>query len=348
MTDEKFDLSIIIPTYNSVQYLDECIESILISGIGFKYEVLFGIDGCDVSLKYFKEKELPKNFKVFLFTENGGPYTIKNTLATLSKSNTLLFFDSDDIMGELMIGNTVSNIGKYTCIKSKLVNFNNNSGNIDIKRSKSYGEGVFSIRKDTFISMNGFEPWICAADSDFMNRIYKSKVSVLYTQDIMFYRRLHNSGLTTRPDTGFRSILRSKYSRIIKQKVGPGNPQKLNTREFTELSLISGDVEFTINSDLIVKKRDDIVGKLLQNGEPRKRVEPREINYEEVNKNKNIKENTVNKNTKLIPKNRQELIDSKKNSGSLNSTSKNMFNNKPNRRLDLPNVNLGRDNLRIN
>lgn len=348
MTDEKFELSIIIPTYNNVQYLDECIESILISGSGFKYEVLFGIDGCDMSLKYFKEKELPKNFRVFLFTENGGPYTIKNTLVTLSRSNTIMFFDSDDIMSELMVGNTIENISKYVCIKPKLINFNDNSGNIDHKRSKQFGEGVFSIRKDVFLNMNGFEPWICAADSDFMGRLYKTKVSILHTPQVMFYRRIHSVGLTSRPDTGLRSILRSKYARISKQKVGPGNPQKLNTRESTELSLISGDVKFTISSDLIMKKQDDIVGRLLQNGEPRKQVEPREINYEEINKNKNIKENTVNKHTKLTPKNRQELIDSKKNSGSLNNTSKNMFNNKPNRRLDLPNVNLGRDNLRIN
>jgi glycosyltransferase involved in cell wall biosynthesis len=347
MNDNQYDVSIIIPTFNNVQYLDECIDSILVSGNGYKYEVLFGIDGCDKTLEYFKSKQLPENFKVFLFTENGGPYTIKNTLASMSKSNTLLFFDSDDIMGELMIGNTISNISKYTCIKAKLLNFNNDSGNIDVKRSKSYGEGVFSIRKETFISMNGFEPWICAADSDFMNRIYKSKVSVLYTQDIMFYRRLHNSGLTTRPDTGFRSILRSKYSRIIKQKVGPGNPDKLNVRNCIHISELNGNVEFTKSPELTTRSSINIVGGLIKTGEPRKRVEVKEINYVSVNKTAPIKETTQVKNNKLTPKNRQELIDTKKNNTSLNNTSKNMFKNKPNRKLDLPSINLGRDNLRI-
>jgi glycosyltransferase involved in cell wall biosynthesis len=348
MNNNLFDLSIIIPTFNNVEYLDECIDSILISGEGFKYEVLFGIDGCDKSLEYFKNKKLPENFKVFLFTENGGPYTIKNTLSSMSESNTLLFFDSDDIMDEKMIPNTISNSDKYTCIKVKLVNFNNNSENIDMKRSKSYGEGVFSIKKETFISMNGFEPWICAADSDFMNRIHKSKISILYTQEVMFYRRLHDFGLTARPDTGLRSILRSKYSRMIKQKMGHGNPDRLNIRECKEISLILGPVEFTKTQELLLHKRIDVVGKLLQNGQPRKQVESKEINYDLINKDKSPKQSGPVKNSKLPPKNRQELINSKKNNGSLNSTSKNMFNNKPNRRLDLPNVNVGQDNLRIN
>jgi glycosyltransferase involved in cell wall biosynthesis len=348
MNNEKFELSIVIPTYNNTQYLDECIDSILSSGDGFKYEVLFGIDGCDKSLEYFKNKTLPENFKVYLFTENGGPYTIKNTLASISQSDTLMFFDSDDIMNNLMISNTLTNIKKYTCIKPKLINFNEDSGNINLSRSKLFGEGVFSIVKSTFISMNGFEPWICAADSDFMGRLYKSKVSMLHTPEVMFYRRLHSYGLTSRPETGFRSILRSKYARISKQKVGPGNPNKLHIREFSDVSLITGPVEFTKNSELDSRSNLNIVGQLLRPGEPRKRVEPKEINYDSVNKNEGIKQNTVIKNNKLTPKNRQELIDSKKNSNSLNSTSKNMFNNKPNRRLDLPNVNLGRDNLRIN
>jgi hypothetical protein len=265
----------------------------------------------------------------------------------MSESNILLFFDSDDIMDEKMIPNTISNSDKYTCIKVKLVNFNNDSGNIDMKRSKSYGEGVFSIKKETFISMNGFEPWICAADSDFMNRVYKSKIPTLYTQEVMFYRRLHNLGLTARPDTGLRSILRSKYVRIMRQKMGHGNPDRFNIRECKEISLILDPVDFTKTQELVLHKRIDVVGKLLQNGQPRKQVEPREINYNLINKDKSPKQSGPIKNGKLPPKNRQELID-KKNTGTLSSTSRNMFNNKPNRKLDLPNINVGRDNIRIN
>lgn len=347
MKNNLFDLSILIPTYNNVQYLDECIESILTSGNEYSYEVLFGIDGCEKSLEYFRNRVLPDNFKVFLFTENGGPYTIKNTLASISNSNTLMFFDSDDIMGDLMIGNTINNIKSYICIKPKLVNFNDDTGNIDTKRSKLFGEGVFSIRKDVFMSMNGFEPWICAADSDFMGRLYKSKVPILHTPDIMFYRRIHSSGLTSRPDTGLRSILRSKYARISKQKVGPGNPDKLHTRYFEDVSSVSGPVEFTQNLELTPKSSINIMGQLLKTGEPRKRVEPKEINYNTVNKNKVVDGNSPKPNSKLIPKNRQELIN-KKNNESLGFTSKNMFKNKPNRKLDLPNINIGRDNLRVN
>jgi len=153
--------------------------------------------------------------------------------------------------------------------------------------------------------------------------------------------------LTTRPDTGFRSILRSKYSRIIKQKVGPGNPDKLNVRNCIHISELNGNVEFTKSPELTTRSSINIVGGLIKTGEPRKRVEVKEINYVSVNKTAPIKETTQVKNNKLTPKNRQELIDTKKNNTSLNNTSKNMFKNKPNRKLDLPSINLGRDNLRI-
>jgi hypothetical protein len=89
------------------------------------------------------------------------------------------------------------------------------------------------------------------------------------------------------------------------------------------------------------------VGGLIKTGEPRKRVESKEINYDSINRTSPTKETVQVKKNKLTPKNRQELIDVKKNNTSLNNTSKNMFKNKPNRKLDLPNINLGRDNLRL-
>ncbi len=83
---------------------------------------------------------------------------------------------------------------------------------------------MFSIRKDIFDYMNGFEPWMCAADSDFMARLYGLKqYRFKFTNKINFYRRIHKNGLTSRPDTGMGSKLRAHYGKLARQRnsIGP-------------------------------------------------------------------------------------------------------------------------------
>jgi glycosyltransferase involved in cell wall biosynthesis len=77
-------LSIIIPTFNNVNYLGELLESILNNESTYDYEVLIGIDNCEETLDYFKHRNYPSNFFFYYFVENYGPYIIKNTLAELS------------------------------------------------------------------------------------------------------------------------------------------------------------------------------------------------------------------------------------------------------------------------
>ena len=40
--------------------------------------------------------------------------------------------------------------------------------------------------KKIFLAMNGFEGWKCAADSDFMGRLYKTGKKVLLSKDVLF------------------------------------------------------------------------------------------------------------------------------------------------------------------
>ena len=91
-----------------------------------------------------------------------------------------------------MVEVIMDNIDRYDCIKPKFTNFDDNNNNI-IKGRNEYGEGVFAIKKDLFLTMNGFEPWMCAADSDFMGRLYKRKPRILHTPDSLFKRRIGQS-----------------------------------------------------------------------------------------------------------------------------------------------------------
>jgi len=229
-------ISVIIPTFDNIEFIDETLESIYKSGKDFDYEILIGIDGCKKSLDYLKNKIYPSNTKIYYFSKNKGPYLIKNTLSTLAKYDNIIFFDSDDIMEENMIGYCLNSLKKYQCVKPRLRNFRIINGEIvnELGR-KNWGEGIFAIHKKIFDYYNGFEGWLVAADSDFMGRLYKNNISVELTQEILVLRRLHNKGLTSRPDTGLRSSLRSKYAFISKSKKYFGPLPTLKVSKYTNI-----------------------------------------------------------------------------------------------------------------
>ena len=55
-------LSVIIPTFDSIEFIGELITSIQNNKYDNEFEILFGIDGCEKTLEYVKTQEFPKNF----------------------------------------------------------------------------------------------------------------------------------------------------------------------------------------------------------------------------------------------------------------------------------------------
>jgi glycosyltransferase involved in cell wall biosynthesis len=233
--EQNYDISIIVPTFNNTHYIDECISSLMESSSGLSYEILIGIDGCQKTYDHIKNKLYPENIKIFYFKENKGPYLIKNSLLNIASSENILFFDSDDVIlkGSISFLNNLSN--DFDVIKFRLVNFVGDFNVNNVKGKSMFAEGVFFIKKSLFLSMNGFEPWMCAADSDFMSRLYKKKLKIHFTNEILFYRRIHSENLTKREDTGLGSKLRTLYWEISKNKKGDGNPQTLSISEFVPI-----------------------------------------------------------------------------------------------------------------
>ena len=228
-------ITVIIPTYDNVDYIDECITSILNSSKNINVEVLIGIDGCQKTLDHIKDQVFPINVKFFYFEKNIGPYIIKNTLSKLVKSKYILFFDSDDIMLPNMIPNVINTLNKFDCIKPMF--FNKRGNKIINDGSRNWGEGVFGIKKDIFLIFNGFEPWRCAADSEFMNRIYRNRIKVKMGDEILFHRRLHDKNLTVKEGTNYHSKLRSKYNTLAAKKTNFGPLQILHIESFIQINV---------------------------------------------------------------------------------------------------------------
>ena len=211
-------LSIVIPTYDVPLYLKECIESVKNQKTNFPIEILIGVDNCKNTLSYIKEnKELFKKLRIFYFKNHSGPFVIKNTLTKVAKFENVLFFDSDDVMVENFLEKVFLKLKETNITQFKYVDFENHTSNI--KSSETTASGVIGVKKDFFLSTNGFYNWICAADTEFEHRLSHDNVKIGIIDGISFYRRIHKNNLTIKKETNNRSDLRKKYIEIINKKI---------------------------------------------------------------------------------------------------------------------------------
>jgi glycosyltransferase involved in cell wall biosynthesis len=242
------EVSIVIPTFNNAEYIDECLMSVIESSENFNFEILVGIDNCQKTLDYVKEyQDKYINTKFYFFDESVGPYVIKNTLTQVSKSNNILFFDSDDIMEPECVSFVMEESEKYGSIRFKYRDFT--EGEKPPLKGKSTAEGVFFIKKSYFNFLNGFEPWKCAADSEFHYRTIKNNIKTKYLDFALFLRRIHGVSLTRNRETGMKSNVRSVYHKIIKEKqkvLNIGPLDEMITHRFYE---IEGD-DLNLVSDI--------------------------------------------------------------------------------------------------
>jgi mannosyltransferase OCH1-like enzyme len=319
--------SIIIPTYKNTSFIDECINSVINSCQGLDVEILIGIDSCNETLDYIKNKSFDNRVKFLFFKDKVGAYIIRNSLAKIANSDILLFFDSDDIMETNMVTNIIDKIKTSDVVRPMYVDFSN-TPNYNIKQGDKFGEGVFAIKKDLFLSMNGFEPWPVTADTDFMVRLNKNNKTTTYTNSVVFYRRIHPNSLTQAPETGMKSKLRSKYAHMTYSRKDFKPLPKLVTSDFYEVPITTYQYHNTNSLETPIDSQSKIDIKKLMNINVNKK-EPVNIDYDKINSvlNKVPKFYQTINNTppprQNIPQNRNELIELKKDS--LIQVNKNLF-----------------------
>lgn len=246
------DISIIISTYQNVEFLKECFDSIIKSKKKYNVEVIVGIDACLETFFFIEKNNFPSYFRFVFFEENQGPYVVFNTLVLECNSENLLFFASDDIMCENMIGDLLEESKTHNVVKPSYINFIDGEL-INENSKKIQSEGVFLIKKELFLSINGFEPWLCAADSDLSIRLLKSGQNFKFTNKLSFFRRIHPKGLTSNSDTGGFSPIRKQYVDMINKKKDEIMLEKLHTHPFISINDIDINKVQSINKLLINK-----------------------------------------------------------------------------------------------
>lgn len=237
-------ISIIITAFNNDKYIDECLYSVVDSFKDEEYEILLGIDNCEVTTKHILKNYggYSKNVKFYFFNQRYGTYIIRNTLVKEAKYDTLLFFDSDDIMLPVM-SNSIIRYSKYfDLIKPMLSQFKDTYNINDpqlLTRKTTFGEGVFAIKKSVFLEANGFEPWICAADSEFNWRVRSSGKSIKLVDQVCFLYRRHSESLTNNKETNLRSRLRYQYHLMTNNKKSKNDYRPLDKMVTGNFTIIS-------------------------------------------------------------------------------------------------------------
>lgn len=207
----KAKISILIPAYKADRFIKECLDSIEAQTYFedyMDYEILIGIDGCEDTLNKVKAiRGNYRNIKVYMMERNMGVYITLNTLLTLAKNSIFIKFDADDVMRDNMVEKISESINEFDIVRYYCQKFKFSFEN---KLDILLPDGSLAFKKSVIEKIGGFKPWVCGADTDFLNRA-KNVCSVKNIIEVLFYYRNHEESLTHDPRTGKDSQIRQGY-----------------------------------------------------------------------------------------------------------------------------------------
>lgn len=114
-------VSIIIPVYNTAEYIEECIQSVLEQT--YKHIELIVIDDFSTDHSYEILRKLEQEhdqIKLFKFNQNKGPGTARNFGLTKATGEYVYFLDSDDILPTQTIEFLMDYVGEHDMIRGRM------------------------------------------------------------------------------------------------------------------------------------------------------------------------------------------------------------------------------------
>ncbi|MBQ8330760.1 MAG: glycosyltransferase family 2 protein, partial [Lachnospiraceae bacterium] len=228
------DFSIIVPVYNSEQYLEKCINAVLSQG-DYNYELILVNDGSPDNSLEICNAFAAKHSQIRVFSqENGGLCSARNKGIDNARGKYLLFIDNDDEIADNTLAVLHSWIEKkdYEIIRfnrKRIQTFDNGKTKTDIYGTKGICEngpvevtskefftdyrkfknsGCFSgiwialFRRELFENANiRFDTSITAGYEDFLVNIqaFRAAKNMLFLPDVLYvyFRRTSHSVSTT-------------------------------------------------------------------------------------------------------------------------------------------------------
>ena len=142
----QYELEVIIPVYNVEQYLEECVDSVLMQQTNFKFHVTIINDGSSDNSRNILSK-YEKDYRVSIYDEeNKGFSGARNTGLHYAQGRYIMFVDSDDRLPQ----------GAIQVLMTKAI-----EGNYDIVEGGHHrfdSKGIISKHLPDVCKFSGF-PW---------------------------------------------------------------------------------------------------------------------------------------------------------------------------------------------
>lgn len=211
--------TVIVPAYKAHWCLYRCLKSIAVQTI-LPDEVLIGIDSCEKT-RTVAAKTIPKSIRgitrIFWFERHVGCYVIRNSLIDKARKGIIILFDSDDEMYPNHVATILENTEPNAIVRP-LGDTYEEEEFIKVR----HNHGIISCGKDIMEKLKGFEPWICAADTEFIERAERNGVKQKFMDKATVRVHKHPGSLTKDASTNLRSKLRRGLkAEIVRRRSHP-------------------------------------------------------------------------------------------------------------------------------
>lgn len=208
----SIDVSIIIPSYNYAHFLDDCIQSVLCQN-GVSYEIIVVDDGSTDDTGKLVEKY---NNKIrYIYQDNKGLSSARNTGIKLAKGKYIQFLDADDLLDNNCLYNkfrTLESLGNNFFLVCRNTLFSDFVGgkiktrgewqlytkslDIHLCRLNLAPPHAYFISRENVLKTGFFnESYTGCEDYDYWLRVLGKGVKPVFCKNARVFYRIHNNSM---------------------------------------------------------------------------------------------------------------------------------------------------------
>lgn len=213
----KYDLKIIIPTFNVESYIDECLSSIISQKTDYTFSVVVINDGSTDNTRNILKKYEDIPFVTIIDQPNKGFSGARNTGLQVIDSKYLMFVDSDDKLNDNSIQSLLTSAfennsdvvegGYYKFYKDKALFKNAHNTNNDIKAlGNLIGFPWGKVIRSSYFENIKFPEGFLFEDTIISYLVYSQCKKSSTVSDIIYWYRLNTNGVSEKSKYDIKCI----------------------------------------------------------------------------------------------------------------------------------------------